>query len=158
MFIAPATSVSPSTGQQVYRRHSRDLFALPGVQSVGWSRSAPDEIRVRFASDGFRRLGDNVLRDAVEGVRLVLSVDPAAPAPVPGGDAWADSPAEMARAVAALPGVADATAHHEHGLRTWIFSTYEAHVAARLKPLVNERLGAYGVQFWARSLPKPPAA
>lgn len=158
MFIAPAATESTSAGQQVYRQHARDLFALPGVRSVGWSKQSPDEVRLSFATEGFRRLADNVLRDAVDGVRLVLSVEAGSPAPVPGGDSWADSPSEMARAIAGLPGVVDATSHHEHGIRTFIFSTYEAHVAARLRPLVNERLGAYGVQFWARSLPKPPAA
>lgn len=158
MFIAPAVTVSEPAGQVAYRRHVRDLYTLPGVQSVGWSKQSPDEVRVRFSTDGFRRLADNVLRDAVDGARLVLSVDPAAPAPQPGADWWADSPAEMARAIAGMPGIADFTSSHEHGIRTYTFSTYEAHVAARLKPLVNERLGAYGVHIWARSLPKPPAA
>jgi hypothetical protein len=160
MHIAPVTSPTTTTppGRLVYQRHMRDLMSLPGVQALRWSRDAPDAIELRLANDGFRRLADNVLRDVVDGVRLILTVDPNAPAPVPGGDAWADSPMQMARAVAAMPGIVDVNASSEHGIHTLTFTSYEKHVVDRLRPLISPRLGHYSVGFWARSLPKPPAA
>ncbi len=156
MHIATAAP-APVPARAVYNTYVRDLFSLPGAQRIGWSRTTPDEIHLQFANDGFRRLADNVLRDVIEGVRLVLSVDPDAPAPVPGGDAWADNPSEMARAVTAMPGIVGANSSSEHGIHEMTFSTYEANVAARLKPLISEQFGRYRVNFWTRSLPKPPA-
>lgn len=152
-----ATAPAPVPARAVYDTYFRDLFSLPGAQRIGWSRATPDEVHVQFANDGFRRLADNVLRDVIEGVRLVLTVHPDAAAPVPGGDAWADNPSNMARAVSAMPGIVGASSSSEHGIHQMTFSTYEANVAARLKPLISEHLGRYGVSFWTRSLPKPPA-
>jgi hypothetical protein len=154
---AAADPAPPVPARAVYDRYIGDLFSMPGAQRIGWSRSAPDEIHLVFATDGFRRLADNVLRDAIDGVRLVMSVDPAAPAPVPGGDAWADNPTEMARVVTSMPGVVGASSSSEHGLHELTFTAYEPSVAARLKPLVNDSFGRYRVLFWTRSLPKPPA-
>lgn len=158
-FAAPPAGepIPPVPARAVYDRYLRDLFSLPGTQSVGWSRAAPDELRLQFATDGFRRLADNVLRDAIAGVRLVLSVDPNAPAPIPGGDSWADNPTEMARAVTAMPGIVGASSSSEHGQHDLTFSAFQAGVAERIKPLVNETFGKYRVHFWTQSLPKPPA-
>lgn len=152
-----ATPAAVEPAKAVYARHRDDLMSLPGAESVSWSKSRPGEVRLRLANDGFRRLADNVLRDTVDGVRLVLTVNPDAPAPVPGGDPWADSPINMARAVSSMPGITAASFHAEHGIRTLTFSTFEAGVADRLKAIVNPAFGSYDVHFWTRTLPKRPA-
>jgi hypothetical protein len=154
--LAPAGApIDPN--RAVYDRFGSDLMTLPGVTRSGWSKAAPGEVHIVFANDGFRRLADNVLRDAVEGVRLVLQVEPNAPAPVPGGDTWADNPGEMAKAVSAMQGIFHTSADHEHGIFTYTFSSYDPAVTERLKLLVNDNFGRYSVHFWARPLPKPPA-
>lgn len=160
MNIAPAAAppgapIDPN--RAVYDRFGSDLMTLPGVTRAGWSKAAPGQVHIVFANDGFRRLADNVLRDVVEGVNLVLQVDPSAPAPVPGGDSWADNPGEMAKAVSAMQGIFHTYADREHGIFTYTFSSYDPKVTERLKLLVNDRFGRYGVHFWARPLPKPPA-
>lgn len=153
-----AAPAPPVPGRVVYDRYSNDMWALPGLAAVGWSRAEPNQVHLRFVNDGFRRLADNVLRDVVDGVNLLLTVQEGAPAPVPGADAWADNPTEMARVVSAMPGIFASRADSEHGIRTYTFSTYEPDTSARLKALVNDRFGAYGVGFWTRQLPKPPAS
>ena len=144
-------------GRAAFRTYSRDLWSLPGAQSVSWSKRTPDELHVRFANEGFRRLADNVLRDTVDGVRLLFTVDPAAPAPAPGADWWADSPAEMARVVRGMPGVVDSNFHSEHGMHSAGFSVYDPAVADRLRPLVSQQFGRYSTYFWKASAPQPPA-
>lgn len=157
-FVAPLVDPVPvDPSRAVYDRHVRDIMSLPGAQRTGWSKANPGEVHIVFANDGFKRLADNVLRDVIDGVKLVLKVDPAAPAPIPGGDSWADNPNEMARAVSAMPGIFGAAADGEHGVYTYTFSATDPAVAARLKPLISEHFGRFRTSIWARPLPKPPA-
>lgn len=154
MVAAPGQPVDPN--RAVYDRYGRDIMTLPGVARAGWSKATPGEVHVRFVNDGFRRLADNVLRDVIDGVKLVLSVEDGAPAPIPGGDAWADNPGEMAKAVSALQGIHHTRADREHGIYSYTFATYEPAVAERLKLLVNDHFGRWSVHFWARPFPKAP--
>lgn len=148
--IADPVPPQPPSGSAVYRAYSSDLFAIPGVSSVGWSKSAPDEVRVSFVTDGFRRLADNVLRDAIDGVRLVLVNAESAPPPVPGADPWADNPTEMVRVVRGLPGIVDGSMESEHGVRSAGFLAASKDVAAHLKALVNPSFDVWGTYFWTR--------
>lgn len=160
MILASASAVAapaPVPGRVAYDRYSRDLWSLPGLASAGWSRATPDAVNLRFVNDGFRRLADNVLRDVVDGVRLLLTVQEGAPAPVPGGDTWADNPTEMARVVSGMPGIFDTRSEREHGAYTYTFSTYDPDTSVRLKALVNDHFAGRSVGFWTRPLPKPPA-
>lgn len=133
-------------GRETYRLYTRDFASLPGFQGAGWSIDKPDEIRIQFANSGFARLADNVMRDAIDGVRLVISA--AAQSPTPDLDTWADNPSEMARAIAALPGVSGWTREIEHGNKAYGFELTSMPVAEHLRPLLNDRLGDGRVYFW----------
>jgi hypothetical protein len=153
--VAPGAAVDPN--RAVFDRYGRDLMSLPGAARAGWSKNEPGQVHVEFVNDGFRRLADNILRDVIDGVKLVLTVNPDAPAPVPGGDSWADNPTEMARVVSGFSGIFDTRADTEHGVYSYTFSTYDPKVSERLKGLVNDHFGRWSVGFWTRALPKPPA-
>mgnify|MGYP006275362597 CR=1 FL=1 len=138
-------------GRDTYRLYTRDFASLPGFMGSGWNVSKPDEIRLTFVNSGFSRLADNVLRDSVDGVHLVISA--ATQSPSPDLDTWADNPSEMARAIAALPGVTGWTREIEHGEKNYGFELSSMPVADHLRPLVNERLGDGGVYFWKPGKP-----
>ena len=138
-------------GNDVYREYSRDFAALPGFRTARWSVDHPDEVRVSFANSGFARLADNVMRDSIDGVRLVFSADITAPDPAT--DAWADNPGDMARAVAALPGVTRWGREVEHGMTTYGFELNEMAIADHLRKLINDRFGDGIVYFWKPGRP-----
>ena len=98
------------------RRYGQDLMAMPGIAGVKWDRTLPGQVTVTFADDGFRALADNVLRDTVDGARLVLasitSGQPGAELPW-----WSNSFNQMQNAVRAMPGVVNSSQIMEHGLR-----------------------------------------
>jgi hypothetical protein len=146
--LAPALS-TPLGGRDVFRTYLRDFGSLPGFSGASWRIEVPDEIRITFVNSGFARLADNVLRDTVEGVRLVTVA--ASYSPSPDYDTWADNPSEMARAVAALPGVSGWTRELEHGIKNYGFELTNKQLAEHLRPLVNDRLGDGGVYFWSTS-------
>lgn len=138
-------------GNDVYREFSRDFAALPGFRMAGWRVDHPDEVRVNFVNSGFARLANNVLRDSINGVRLVITSDSTSQDPA--ADAWADNPSDMARAVAALPGVTRWGREVEHGMTTYGFELNEMAIADHLRALISDRLGEGIVYFWKPGRP-----
>ena len=141
---APATSIDKVPAQVVYNTFSRDLAALQGRTRMGWSRTEPNEIRITFDSEGFRRLADNVLRDTIDGVKLVLDVRDGGDTSVPW---WADRSTSMINTVRAMDGVATSTAYREHGQYWVTFRTTDKETTARLRQLVNPQLDNYRVSW-----------
>ena len=147
MQIAPVRTASDIDPADAFmRRYGQDLMAMPGIAGVKWDRTLPGQVTVTFADDGFRALADNVLRDTVDGARLVLasitSGQPGAELPW-----WSNSFNQMQNAVRAMPGVVNSSQIMEHGLRDVLFDTANKDVAARLRALVNPQLGDWRVTF-----------
>jgi hypothetical protein len=137
------------------RRSSRDIMSLQGIESVGYNNSSPDQITLRFATSGFARLADLILRDVVEGARLVITSEVDTP---PQDDWWSRSFNQVMASVRAMPGVVDARNWVEHGLKEVQFVTTDAEATARLKPLINEDIIGWRVTWWSPkpTTPKPP--
>jgi hypothetical protein len=153
---ADLARLAPSAGSALMTRSGADLLALQGIAGVHWGQEAPDQLTLTFANESFRVLADNVLRDAVGGVALVLQVEQPAPGRVR-TDAplewWSNSSSQMTNSVRAMPGVVSSTGIVEHGQRDLMFTTADAAASARLHALVNDRLGNWDVHW----LPMPPA-
>ncbi len=151
MLIAPSPAAPIVTGMgldtpagQLLRRNSRDIMSLPGVGSAGASIDEPNVLRINFADASFARLGDNVLRDTIDGVKLVITSTKPSTDPI---EWWADSADQLMNAVCAMPGVIDVDAFPEHGMRYAIFKTASPAASARLKPLINDKLASYIVSW-----------
>jgi hypothetical protein len=138
--------------QALMRRSAGDLMSLQGVASVKYAATAPDQLLVNFATEGFSRLADNVLRDVVDGVRLVLTSS--TPTPPGQDDWWAGSINQMISSVRSMPGVIDSTGFREHGLKELMFRTKDAATSARVQALVNDQLDGWRVS-WNPFAPKP---
>lgn len=134
----------------IMRRNGLDFMALAGVSSVGWSRSQPGQVTITFADDAFRALGSNVLRDSVEGVRLVLETAANAPA-LPQLPWWTNSDVMMRNAVRAMNGVIESQTIVEHGFKQALMYVDSQATADRVKPIVKPVLGDWNTWFLVRS-------
>lgn len=86
------------------RVYGSDLLSgLMGATSVSYGTGKPDEVKLRFDTVENARLGDAALKDSVLGAKLVFT-DPSG-TPYDLGTGYTGSPANIARNVAALPGV-----------------------------------------------------
>jgi hypothetical protein len=119
-------------------------MSLQGVASVMFIEGEQNQIHVRFATRGFARLADNILRDTVEGVRLVLNADVETP---PDADWWAGSVNQMTASVRAMQGVIESRGFVEHGQKELQFVTSDAATSARIRSLVNEEFDGWSVSF-----------
>lgn len=151
-----ATTALPPA-HEVFRSYARDLIALPGVLFTGWSAKAPDSIHVDFQTPELRELGDGVLRDTVDGATIVTEVPEAERRRDPGASTqppWQTKPANMARAVAGMPGVIDS---QFNGMtRTFTFLTTTKEVSEHLRSLVSEQFGQYGTRFYKQGTEPDP--
>lgn len=129
------------------RRSQRDLMSLQGVASVHWGRDEPGQLTVNFANGSFQQLADNVLRDTVDGVRMVLTATD--PTPPTAADWWVGSPSQMANSVRAMPGVVDSATNIEHGLYEYWMTAASTADVARLKALVNDSFDQWHVVWFA---------
>lgn len=96
----PVATVHP-----VFHRYSSALMSLPGVTSIGWSKRAPDEVRLNVQTSELALLVDRVLADAVDGAGMTINRNDGG-VDVP-ADSWVRNPTNVLRAMAALPGVVE---------------------------------------------------
>jgi hypothetical protein len=141
-----ATGQAETPAQQFARSYAGDLRSLTGMIGVTTSSAAPDHVRLHFQTRELAALADAALRDVVLGARLVF-VDPGGRAFDSGSDlpAWATDPANVARQVAALPGV---VAFREYRGRAFGFTVDSAATRAALDLLVDPTLGGRATSFW----------
>jgi hypothetical protein len=148
----PRQPAAPPAGRgaEVDRLYRQDLLALPGALSTQPDPSDPNALDVRFETPELRMLADNVLRDGVAGATLVLQ-DPSATrgahrAADRDDTPWYDKWANVARAIAAMPGVVSYGYSGRMGDST-VFTTTTQEVADHLEALVSPHIGASTVYF-----------
>ncbi len=145
-------AAEPSPASAFVMEHSKDVFSLMGVTSITWGLKDPTEVRISVHDPVLRVLADNVLRDTVDGARLVFQDSTAAErAALPASskmlsESWADYPTNMVRAVAGMPGV---TQWRWLAGATAIFTTATPDDRRRLAHLVNRQLGGTIEGVWA---------
>ena len=88
-----------------FREYTSALFAPPGVVSVGWGINRPDTISLSVQNAELALLADRVLADSIDGVKLLIT-SRTDTGEVP-ADSWVRNRSNVARAMAALPGVVD---------------------------------------------------
>jgi hypothetical protein len=153
--VATPPSIGNDLASALLRRSARDFMSLQGIASVSSVATAPDQLVLRFATASFARLADNILRDVVDGVRLVLTSD--TPTPPGQDDWWTGSYNQMFASVRAMPGVLDSSSSVEHGLKEVSFRTSDAATSARLRSIINEDLGGWAVRWSPFPAPSPVA-
>ena len=148
---APAAPAPKPPSMQAYDRYSDAIFRIPGVDGIGASIADPDHLPVTSTNPEFARLGQNVLRDSVDGVGILAIVNDPEPGepprtePVPGR--WYDRSTNAMRAILAMPGVTDYMVDRESPHKDYIFWTQTADQAAKYTALVKPQLGTHDVRF-----------
>lgn len=129
------------------RVYGAEVFSLLGLKSFSYSLSAPDEVKLRFQGYDFARFADHILKDVVLGARLVLADEDGNPFDMRRpAEAWAYDAANLARGVAAMPGV---TSYRWFSDRAFMFETTNTDVRVKLQQLVERKLAGEWTGFWA---------
>ena len=109
--VEPPPADAPPEVQSGFRRFAKLaplVRSLPGITGSMYRSSQPDVITIRAQGAGWLKMAENILEDSVEGARLVLEQrgDDGTGTPPPDGRLpfW-EHPAELAKAVAGMPGV-----------------------------------------------------
>lgn len=140
------------------RVHSDDAFALQGMHSLSYSSATPDQVKLRFETLLDAQRADAAMKDVVLGAKLVFADPKGTPYDMGGG--FAGRAVDIARAVAAMPGV---NSYRAFGTNSYLMVADSVESRVRLQQLVNRSFGSM-MAYWkgecfgpgCKPDPKPP--
>lgn len=122
------------------RVHAMDVFALMGLESVSYSKA--DIVNLRFDSLEHAQLGHAAIKDSVLGAKLVFT--DVSGKPIDLTTPYSGSPTNVARSVAAMPGV---LGYRWFGSDSYLLTPNSLETRVRLQQLVNRKFGSH-MAFW----------
>jgi hypothetical protein len=139
--VPPASAAevpSPTPGAALYRARGMDMLQLPGVHSLSWGLTRPNELDMNVYTEADAAALAMFLEPVIDGVKLVLKYG-AERTPYAGTPSGFVN--DMLRAVAGLPGVwnIDKRAITINGGYARVQTINQATID-RLNPLVKDRL------------------
>jgi len=154
---APAAPAAQTPESKFMSDFTEEVFGVMGTIGLGYSLvSAPGEIHIRFANYDLATLGDNALADSVRGLKLVMCAPDGAPYDMTATAAdWVSSPTNVARAIAAMPGVVSYKYANETSL---VFTPTSTDTRIKLQELVSRTLPRGYTGYWSGEFdrPQPP--
>jgi hypothetical protein len=132
--------------QRFMRVYSAEVFSLLGATALSYSSQTSDQIQLRFSDYDFAKLADGILRDSVFGARLVMADTAGTPYDMTRqAAAWATNPSNLAREIAALPGV---SSYRWFGHDSFMFTTDSTASRVKLQQLVDRKLDDRWIGYW----------
>ena len=86
------------------------LLRVPGTESVSWHEPARDAYTLNMVNPVFAKLGSAVLRDTIDGAKILFKAEGTLPQPPDAGTGtgpWWERRLHMVKTIATLPGVHD---------------------------------------------------
>ena len=128
------------------RVYVNEVLALMGALAVSYQSAKPDQVSLRFQTYDFAKLADSVLRDTVLGAKLIFADSQGTPYDMTQAPAdWVSNKSNLARNVAALPGV---TAYRWLG-PSIVFTPGSIEQRVKLQQLVERNLGGSLATLWS---------
>jgi hypothetical protein len=128
------------------RVYSAEVFSMLGATALSYSSQDRSQIQLRFSDYDFAKLADSYLKDTVLGARLVMADTQGTPYDMTRAAAgWVSNPSNIARAVAALPGV---DGHRWWGRDSFLFTTSSTESRVKLQQLIGRKFDDQWIGYW----------